>query len=213
MKAANILLVDDHPMLRKGVAQLISLEDNLNVVGEVNSGDEAIMFAIKYVPDLILLDLNMKGLSGIETLSALKRANTSAKVVIFSVSDNETDVLQALKFNADGYLLKDSEPEELIEKINHAIAGEFVISEPLTQILAKSLRPQAKTQTNIIQTLTQRELENLKQIASGKSNKEIARKLGITEATVKVHNKNLFKKLGLKSRVEAAMWAVEHKVS
>ena len=171
------------------------------------------MFAIKYVPDLILLDLNMKGLSGIETLSALKRANTSAKVVIFSVSDNETDVLQALKFNADGYLLKDSEPEELIEKINHAIAGEFVISEPLTQILAKSLRPQAKTQTNIIQTLTQRELENLKQIASGKSNKEIARKLGITEATVKVHNKNLFKKLGLKSRVEAAMWAVEHKVS
>lgn len=213
MKAANILLVDDHPMLRKGVAQLISLEDNLNVVGEANSGDEAIMFAIKYVPDLILLDLNMKGLSGIETLSALKRANTSAKVVIFSVSDNETDVLQALKFNADGYLLKDSEPEELIEKINHAIAGEFVISEPLTQILAKSLRPQAKTQTNIIQTLTQRELENLKQIASGKSNKEIARKLGITEATVKVHNKNLFKKLGLKSRVEAAMWAVEHKVS
>lgn len=213
MKTANILLVDDHPMLRKGVAQLISLEDNLNVVGEVNSGDEAIMFAIKYIPDLILLDLNMKGLSGIETLSALKRANTSAKVVIFSVSDNETDVLQALKFNADGYLLKDSEPEELIEKINLAIAGEFVISEPLTQILAKSLRPQAKTETNIMQTLTQRELENLKQIASGKSNKEIARKLGITEATVKVHNKNLFKKLGLKSRVEAAMWAVEHKVS
>lgn len=211
MKTANILLVDDHPMLRKGLAQLISLEDNLNVVGEVSSGDEAIMFAIKYVPDLILLDLNMKGLSGIETLSALKRANTSAKVVIFSVSDNETDVLQALKFNADGYLLKDSEPEELIEKINHAIAGEFVISEPLTQILAKSLRPQA--QTNIIQTLTQRELENLKQIASGKSNKEIARKLGITEATVKVHNKNLFKKLGLKSRVEVAMWAVEHKIS
>jgi len=211
MNKANILLVDDHPMLRKGVAQLISLEDNLNVMGEVSSGDEAITFAIEHAPDLILLDLNMKGLSGIETLSALKRAKITSKVVIFSVSDSEADVLQALKFNADGYLLKDSEPEELIEKINHAIAGEFVISEPLTQILAKSLRPQSKI--NVFDSLTQREMENLKLIASGKSNKEIARKLGITEATVKVHNKNLFKKLGLKSRIEAAMWAVEHKVN
>jgi len=211
MKQASILLVDDHPMLRKGVSQLISLEDNLNVIGEVSSGDEAITFAVEHAPDVILLDLNMKGLSGIETLSALKRANVSSKVIIFSVSDNETDVLQALKFNADGYLLKDSEPEELIEKINHAIIGEFVISEPLTQILVRSIRPQK--QTNILQTLTQRELENLKLIAGGKSNKEIARKLGITEATVKVHNKNLFKKLGLKSRVEAAMWAVEHKIT
>jgi len=211
MKQASILLVDDHPMLRKGVAQLISLEDNLNVVGEVGSGDEAISFAVKHLPDLILLDLNMKGLSGIETLSALKRANLTSKVVIFSVSDNETDILQALKFNADGYLLKDSEPEALIEKINHAIMGEFVISEPLTQILAKSLRPKSKI--NVIDSLTQREVENLKLIANGNSNKEIARRLGITEATVKVHNKNLFKKLGLKSRVEAAMWAVEHKVS
>ncbi|MBL4942186.1 MAG: two-component system response regulator NarL [Colwellia sp.] len=211
MSKAKILLVDDHPMLRKGVAQLISLEDNLTVIGEVGSGDEAITFAIEHAPDLILLDLNMKGLSGIETLSALKRAKVSAKVVIFSVSDNETDVLQALKFNADGYLLKDSEPEALIEKINQALTGEFVISEPLTQILAKSLRP--PTQTNMLQTLTQRELENLKLIASGNSNKEIARKLGITEATVKVHNKNLFKKLELKSRVEAAMWAVAHKIN
>ena len=211
MKQASILLVDDHPMLRKGVAQLISLEDNLQVMGEVSSGDEAITFAIEHSPDLILLDLNMKGLSGIDTLSALKRANIRSKVVIFSVSDDETDVLQALKFNADGYLLKDSEPEALIEKINHAITGEFVISEPLTKILAKSLRPQGKSHT--LQALTQRELENLKLIASGKSNKEIACKLGITEATVKVHNKNMFKKLGLKSRVEAAMWAVKHKLN
>lgn len=211
MNQASILLVDDHPMLRKGLAQLISLEDNLNVMGEVGSGDKAITFAIEHAPDLILLDLNMKGLSGIETLSALKRAKVSSKVVIFTVSDNEADVLQALKFNADGYLLKDSEPEELIEKINHALEGEFVISEPLTQILAKTLRPQSKT--NAFDSLTQREMENLKLIAAGKSNKEIARKLGITEATVKVHNKNLFKKLGLKSRVEAAMWTVEHKVN
>jgi len=209
---ASILLVDDHPMLRKGVAQLISLEDNLVVVAEASSGDEAISFAIKHTPDLILLDLNMKGLSGIDTLIALKRAEVTSKIVIFSVSDSESDVLQAIKFAADGYLLKDSEPEELIEKINHAIAGEFVISSPLTQILARSLRPASKN-SSPLKSLTQRELENLKLIAAGKSNKDIASKLGITEATVKVHVKNLLKKLGLKSRVEAAVWAIEHKIS
>jgi len=208
---AKILLVDDHPMLRKGVAQLISLEDNLEVSAEASSGEEAIALAIKDPVDLILLDLNMKGLSGIDTLSALKRAEVKSKIVIFSVSDNEADVLQALKFNADGYLLKDSEPEELIAKINIALKGEFVISEPLTQILVRSLRPNPQ-KNSLLESLTQRELENLKLIANGKSNKDIANKLGITEATVKVHVKNLLKKLGLKSRVEAALWAVEHKI-
>ena len=206
MKKANILLVDDHPMLRKGLAQLISLEDNLAVIGEANSGEEAIALAIKIQPDL------MKGLSGIDTLNALKRAEVSSKVVIFSVSDSETDVLQALKFNADGYLLKDSEPEELIEKINLALTGELVISSPLTQILARSLRPAVQKKPSL-ERLTIRELQNLKLIAGGKTNKEIAKKLAITEATVKVHVKNLLKKLGLKSRVEAAIWAVENNIS
>lgn len=212
MNIFKLLLVDDHPMLRQGVAQLISLEDNLEVVAQANSGDEAISLAVKHVPDLILLDLNMKGLNGIETLLALKRAEVTSKIVFFSVSDNESDVLQAIKLGADGYLLKDSEPEELIEKINHALAGEFVISQDLTQILARSLQGNNK-KSNPIEQLTHRELENLKLIAAGKSNKDIANKLGITEATVKVHVKNLLKKLKLKSRVEAAVWAIEHKIS
>ena len=209
---AKILLVDDHPMLRKGVAQLLNIEDNLEVIAEAGTGEEAIAMAIKDPVDLILLDLNMKGLSGIDTLSALKRAEITSKVVIFSVSDNEADVLQALKYNADGYLLKDSEPEELIDKINQALKGEFVISDPLTQILVRSLRPKPQKASRL-ESLTQRELQNLKLIANGKSNKDIANKLGITEATVKVHVKNLLKKLELKSRVEAALWAVEHKVN
>lgn len=212
MRKAKIILVDDHPMLRKGVAQLISLEDNLDVVAEANSGEEVITLAIEHNPDLILLDLNMKGLSGIDTLNALKHAKIRSKVVIFSVSDSETDVLQALKFGADGYLLKDSEPEELIEKINQSLDGELVFSSPLTQILARSLQPGAKN-TNPIDKLTLRELEIIKYIAGGKSNKVIANKLGITEATVKVHVKNLLKKLKLKSRVEVAVWAVEQNIS
>ena len=211
MTNAQILLVDDHPMLRKGVAQLISLEDNLDVIAEANSGDEAIKLAIEIQPDLILLDLNMKGMSGIDTLSALKRAEIKSKIVIFTVSDSEADVLHALKFDADGYLLKDSEPEELIEKINQALAGQLVISAPLTQILARSLQSSSKG-TNPIEKLTQRELEILKYISAGKSNKVIANELGITEATVKVHVKNLLKKLQLKSRVEAAVWAIEQRI-
>jgi len=211
MNKATLILVDDHPMLRKGVAQLISLEDNLDVVAEASSGEEAITLTVKYQPDLILLDLNMKGLSGIDTLIALKRAEVSAKVIIFSVSDNKTDIVQALKFGADGYLLKDSEPEELIEKINKALSGELVLSEPLAQIVARSL--QSGNEVNPIDKLTQREFEILRSIAGGNSNKVIAKKLGITEGTVKVHVKNMLRKLGLKTRVEAAVWAVERNIS
>jgi len=211
MNESSVILIDDHPMLRNGVAQLISLEDNLEVVAEACSGDEGIALAVKHEPDLILLDLNMKGLSGIDTLIALKRTELTAKVVIFSVSDNKTDVLQALKFGADGYLLKDSEPEELINKINRAIDGELVLSEPLAQIVARSL--QIDKESNPIDNLTQREFEILRSVAGGNSNKMIAQKLGITEGTVKVHVKNMLRKLALKTRVEAAVWAVENNIS
>lgn len=211
MSNSTVILVDDHPLLRNGVAQLISLEDNLQIVAEASSGEEGISLSLKFQPDLILLDLNMKGMSGIDTLIALKRAEVSAKVIIFSVSDNKTDVIQALKFGADGYLLKDSEPEELISKINKALEGELVLSEPLNQIVARSLQTSASK--NPIENLTQREFEILRAIAGGNSNKMIANKLGITEGTVKVHVKNMLRKLGLKTRVEAAVWAVEQNVT
>ncbi|WP_025819740.1 two-component system response regulator NarL [Shewanella marina] len=212
MENATILLVDDHPALRQGLAQLISLEDNLDVIAQASSGEEGIILALQHKPDLVLLDLNMKQLNGIDTLISLKNADINSKIIIFTVSDNESDVLQAIKFNSDGYLLKDSEPEELIEKIHLALRGEFVISSPLTQIMAKSLRTDSN-QTSHLELLTQRELQNLKLIAAGKSNKEIAKKLGITESTVKVHVKNLLKKLGLKSRIEVVLWAVDNKIT
>ena len=208
---SKILLVDDHPMLRKGVAQLIEMEDNLTVVAEANNGDEAIELALEFKPDVILLDLNMKGLSGIETLSALQRAEVKAKIIIFSVSDNESDVLQAIKYGAAGYLLKDEEPDSIILNINRAVNGEIVLSAPLNQILARSLVGGAKN-VNLIQKLTPREIDILKCLAHGQSNKVIASKLSITEATVKVHVKNLFKKLKLKTRVEAALWAKDNNI-
>ncbi len=212
MKIATIMLVDDHPLLRKGLAQLISLEEHLEVICETNSGEKAIPLALANKPDLILLDLNMKGMNGLDTLRAFKEAKIKSKIIMFTVSDNETDLLQALKFGVDGYLLKDSEPEEIIEQISKAVKGELVLSAPLTQIVARSLQPSSGA-SSLIEKLTKRELEILKQIAHGDSNKVIGNNLGITEATVKVHVKSLLKKLSLRTRVEAAVWAVESKIT
>lgn len=206
------MLVDDHPLLRKGLAQLISLEDLLEVKCEASSGEEAISLATACSPDLILLDLDMKGMNGLDTLRCLRQAKITSKIVMFTVSDNETDVLQALKFGADGYLLKDSEPEEVIEKISKAIDGELVLSAPLTQIIARSIQQSSST-SSIFEKLTKREVEILRHITRGDSNKVIGKALGITEATVKVHIKNLLKKLSLRTRVEAAVWAVRNKIT
>lgn len=206
------MLVDDHPLLRKGLAQLISLEDHLTVSCEASSGEEALSLAATCLPDLILIDLNMKGMNGLDTLRCLRQAKITSKIVMFTVSDNETDVLQALKFGADGYLLKDSEPEEVIEKISKAIDGELVLSAPLTQIIARSIQQSSST-SSIFEKLTKREVEILRHITRGDSNKVIGKALGITEATVKVHIKNLLKKLSLRTRVEAAVWAVRNKIT
>lgn len=206
-EVSTILLVDDHPLLRKGVSQLLELEDGLKVIGEASSGKEALVMAQDLDPDLILLDLSMRGMDGIETLSALRDVGISAQVVVFTVSDDRADVISALKAGADGYLLKDVEPDVLVSSIHQACSGKMVLSDQLTEILASSFRDDKKEQD--LSQLTRRELQILKSIAEGLSNKLIARRLDIAESTVKVHVKHLLKKLGFRSRVEAAVWMVD----
>lgn len=207
--ANTVLLVDDHPLLRKGVSQLLELEDDIEVIGEAANGEEAIFKAKSLDPDLILLDLSMKGMDGIETLTAMRDADVSSRIVVFTVSDDRSDVVAALKSGADGYLLKDLEPEELVDSIRRACAGKMVLSNQLAEVLALSLRDDQKSQGPDLDSLTRRELQILKYIAAGLSNKLIGRKLDIAESTVKVHVKHLLKKLGFRSRVEAAVWMVE----
>ena len=210
---ARILLVDDHPLLRTGVLQLIALEDDLEAVGEASSVEESITHAASLDPDLILLDLNMKGMNGIDTLIALRKAEVTSRIVMFTVSDNQEDVVAALQAGADGYLLKDMEPDDLIRKIRLAANGQLVLSEELTELLALAIQSKSRKDTKVdIKSMTKRERQILKLLAAGMTNKHIARKLDITEGTVKVHIKHLFKKLNLKSRVEAAIWAMEHKI-
>ena len=206
---ASILLIDDHPLLRKGVKQLIELDSQLLVIGEASNAEEGITQATQLEPDLILLDLNMPEINGIETLKLLRDAGVASRVVVFTVSDNEEDVIAALKAGADGYLLKDMEPEDLLSNLNQAALGKMVISERLSSMLAQALQRNRKRTGPDISSLSPREKQIIKLIAGGLPNKLIARKLNITEGTVKVHVKHLFKKLNLRSRVEVAVWAVQ----
>ncbi|KJZ39538.1 MULTISPECIES: two-component system response regulator NarL [Pseudomonas] len=203
----RILLVDDHPMMRRGIRQMLELEDDFLIVGEASHGEEALAMIEPLQPDLLLLDNNMPQMNGIETLRRLRAMHCTAKVLLFTVSDAEDDIRDALRLDADGYLLKDMEPELLIQYIRDALDGALVVSPGLTRVMAQALRsPPRQAEVE----LTERERQVLKTIASGLSNKVIGHKLGITEGTVKVHVKNLLHKLGLRSRVEAAVWAMEH---
>jgi len=206
----TIVLVDDHALFRKGLSQLISSDPAFQVVGEASSGLEAMQVVAHAMPDLVLLDLNMKGMDGIETLAQLKAANPKCRCVMLTVSDNEDDLLLALREGADGYLLKDMEPEELCAQLKKVVQGMTVVQDRLTEILKNALINPVNIKTAQADTLTEREREVLACITEGMNNKTISNKLGITVTTVKVHIKNVLRKLHLTSRLEAAVWAHHH---
>lgn len=205
---ARLLLVDDHPMLRRGMADLLSLEMDIHVAGEANHGVEALNFLQETSVDLIVLDYNMPVMNGIETLKAIRERQIEGKVLLFTVSDNIKDVQDALALGVDGYLLKDMEPDEIVGNIRRILRGELVISPALAPILAAAIRKPVQPESN--PDLTERELQVLYMIRDGMSNKMIGNKLGIAESTVKVHVKHILAKISLRTRVEAAVWAVEN---
>ncbi len=204
----RILVIDDHPLFRKGVGQLIAIAPHLELVGEASNGEDGVAMARELDPDLVLLDLHMTGMSGIETLKAIRDAGLDCRVVILTVSDSADDLVAAIRSGADGYLLKDMEPEDLLAAVDDTLNGRTVISDRLNGLLARAIREEAAAKQRDTAALTDREREILQGLAQGLSNKLIARSLEIPEATVKVHVKNLLKKLGFRSRLEAAVWAV-----
>ena len=212
----TVLLVDDHPLFRKGVRQWLTMAPGIEVVGEAGNRAEALDLTRRFEPDLILLDLNLKGESGLDILTALKEDDPSRRVVMLTVSDAPDDLIGAIRAGADGYLLKDMEPEDLLARVREALSGTTVIGEALAARLATALRQEAQDSARAairdLRDLTDRERAVLRCIAEGQSNKLIARTLSITEGTVKVHVKHLLKKLAFRSRVEAAVWAAENRV-
>ncbi|QHB31796.1 two-component system response regulator NarL [Yersinia canariae] len=205
-KSHTIMIVDDHPLMRRGIKQLLELDSNFDVVAEASCGNDAITEAAKCQPDVILLDLNMKGMSGLDTLKALRHEGIDARIIVLTVSDARSDVYAMIDAGADGYLLKDSEPEILLENIRLASKGEKVFSDAVTQYLSSR-----DEQVNPFSELTERELDVLQEVARGMSNKQVAFELHISEETVKVHIRNLLRKLNVRSRVAATIMFLENK--
>lgn len=200
MTVNKILLVDDHPLIRRGIGQLLSLEDCVDIVGEASNGVEAIALAHELQPDMILLDLNMKGMSGLDTLKALRKEGIDSQIIILTVSDSSLDIDTLVKAGADGYLLKDTEPDDLIALLKQAQQGEKVYSDVVKEYLATR-----GDKENVLDQLTDREMQILKEVAKGYRNKQIADHLFISESTVKVHMKSLLKKLKVPSRTAATV--------
>jgi two-component system nitrate/nitrite response regulator NarL len=211
-KPSTVIIIDDHALFRKGVSQMISADPDFIVIGEAASGTEGVLLVASYKPDLVLIDLNMKGMNGLQTLANIKDAKLDTKCIVLTVSDAQSDLLEALRAGADGYLLKDMEPEDLCESLKKAISGVTVLHESLTEILKNALINPSLSQVEEEVSLTEREREILECLANGLNNKTIARKLGISDTTVKVHIKHLLSKLKLTSRLEAAVWAHRKKI-
>jgi two-component system nitrate/nitrite response regulator NarL len=211
----RVLLIDDHALVRRGIEELLQSR-GVQVVASVGSGEEGVRRARELPADLILLDVKMPGMNGIETLRRLRAEGVRAPVVMLTMSREDADLAAALRAGARGYLLKDIEPEELVPALQAAVQGNDVVARELVGTLARLVGGKAPAEPAAaprpaapFAELTPRELEILECIADGQSNKMIARALEITDGTVKLHVKAILRKLGMRSRVEAAVAAVE----
>lgn len=202
-KPYSVLVVDDHPLLRRGICQLITSDSDFTLFGEASSGLDALSAIEENEPDIVLLDLNMKGMTGLDTLNALRQEGVTSRIVILTVSDAKQDVIRIIRAGADGYLLKDTEPDLLLEKLKSAMQGHRVISGAVENYLYEL--KDAVDEEDWLSNLTPRELQILELVAEGKSNRMISELLHISEGTVKVHVKNLLRKGNAKSRTEMAV--------
>jgi len=206
----NVLLIDDHTLFREGLEGLLSRR-NINILAAVGDGQEGLKLAGELNPDVILLDMRMPEMDGMEVLRQLRKSGFSNPVVMLTTSSDERDLVESLRSGAQGYLLKDMEPDQLVLALRDIVAGKTVVAPDLAPVLARVVQGDtiATTDENPFSKLTPRENEILVLLAEGQSNKVIARNLGISDGTVKLHVKSILRKLGVHSRVEAAVMAVE----
>jgi DNA-binding NarL/FixJ family response regulator len=204
----RILLVDDHEVVRRGLRGFLELQDDMEVVGEAADGGAAIAQADVLDPDVVLMDLLMPNVDGLTAITAIHKAHPDTDIVAVTSFIEEDKVTSALEAGASGYLLKDAGAEEVAHAIRAARAGEVHLDPQVARVLAQRLR--ARKEEPYAEPLTPREIEVLQLVASGAANKEIAAQLSITERTARTHVSNILGKLGLASRTQAALWAVDH---
>jgi DNA-binding NarL/FixJ family response regulator len=210
----RVAVVDDQELFRRGLTMLLGVEDDIEVVGEAGDGVAATELAASTVPDVILMDVRMPKRSGIEACVAIKEVAPTARIIMLTVSDEEADLYDAVKNGASGYLLKDSSIDEVAQAVRVVADGQSLISPSMAIKLLDEFKQMSRSDRAQVPSprLTDRELEVLKLVAQGLNNREIAKRLFISENTVKNHVRNILEKLQLHSRMEAVMYAVREKL-
>lgn len=209
--AVNILLADDHRMVREGLKQLLETDSEINVVAEAGDGYECLNLTNKTKPDIVLLDINMPNMDGIQVLNIKKQQKMLCKVIVLTIHNEIEYLVKALEIGCDGFILKDSDFDTLKKAIFSVYSGETYIEPSLMPLLNSSLAERDVLKEKV-SDLTRREMEVLKMIASGAFNKEIALTLNISERTVKNHVSNIFKKIGVSDRTQAAVFAIKNNI-
>jgi len=207
----KVLLIDDHTLFRLGLKGLLERSD-IDVVAAASTGQEGLDIAGQHEPEVILLDMRMPDMDGLLVLKKLRAQGVKVPISMLTTSTDETDLVESLRNGAQGYLLKDMDPEELVAALRKIVAGETVVAPQLAGTLARALqeKPEGERKKTPLSDLTPREFEIIQHLAEGQSNKAIARNLGISDGTVKLHVKAILRKLNVRSRVEAAVIAVEN---
>lgn len=210
----SVLIADDHPLIRQGLKQILELEEDIIVIAQACNGGEAVQFARQYRPDVILMDINMPDISGLQAIKEIKGENLDSRIIVLTIHEDREYLFKTLQMGAEGYVLKDAEPAVLVEAIRNVKSGQSYIQPNMTMELVKefnrvTLHDKDKHDEN---RLTTREIEVLELIAEGMINKEIAKQLYISEKTVKNHVSNIFRKLNVSDRTQAAIYAFKHNI-
>lgn len=214
MKKIRVLIADDHHMVRQGIKQILELENDIEVVSQASNGEEAVKLARQFKPDVTLMDINMPGMNGLQAIEELKKDEGVYKVVVLTIHQDREYLFKTIQLGAEGYVLKDAEASVLIEAIRTVSEGNTYIQPNMTSELVReftriSTHSRSKEEENV---LTSREIEVIGLIAEGLINKEIAKKLYISEKTVKNHVSNIFKKLNVSDRTQAAIYAFKNNI-
>ncbi|HDX9651711.1 MULTISPECIES: response regulator [Bacillus] len=208
----NVLIVDDHFVVREGLKLIIETSDSFQIIGEAANGEEALSFIEKKKPDVILMDLNMPKMSGLETIEALNKKQNHTPIIILTTYNEDELMLKGIELGAKGYLLKDTDRENLFRTLEAAIRGEILLQPNIMEKIVNYKRKEIHANMVEENNLTEKELFVLKAIARGNKNKEIAFDMGIAERTVKAYLTNIYNKLGVNSRSEAVAVSIERKL-
>lgn len=211
MEQIRVLLADDHSMVREGLKKLLELEEDILVIAQAGDGQDAIKKIIEYKPDVLLLDINMPLLNGLEVLEVIKQRKIPVRVLILTIHNEIEYLYKAVEIGVNGYVLKDSEADVLIKAIRTIYHGESYIQPNMASLLFKKINGELDTHISD-NKLTKREIDVLKLVTKGLLNKEIADLLCISEKTVKNHVSNIFKKIGVSDRTQAAVYAIKNNI-